>query len=240
MPKKATSPSKREPITPAHYRAFQRAYDFFNKELFGGTLPHVMVTLQRRAGSRGYFAPDRFVGRIQDAAAHELAMNPDKFIGRTDEEILSTLAHEMAHVWQEEHGTPSRRGYHNREWAAKMKEIGLQPSDTAAPNGRETGQMVSHYIIPNGRYAKAYATLQAEGVRLHWQSGAGCDQQGRAGKTAGKQANAKQASKTKYTCLDCGQNAWAKPDTLLICGTCYEDDDNDVVLMLAAPDEGDS
>jgi predicted SprT family Zn-dependent metalloprotease len=29
----------------------------------------------------------------------ELAMNPDSFTGCSDEEILSTLAHEMAHVW---------------------------------------------------------------------------------------------------------------------------------------------
>jgi len=33
-------------------------------------------------------------------------MNPDSFTGRTDEEILSTPAHEMAHVWQQ---SPERR-----------------------------------------------------------------------------------------------------------------------------------
>jgi hypothetical protein len=34
---------KHEPITPAEYRAFQQAYDFFNRQLFGGRLPHVLV-----------------------------------------------------------------------------------------------------------------------------------------------------------------------------------------------------
>ena len=38
----------------------------------------------------------------------------------------------MTHVWQHQHGKPSSRGYHNREWAAKMKAIGLQPSNTGA------------------------------------------------------------------------------------------------------------
>ena len=38
-----------EAITPAEYRAFQEPYDFFNAELFGGSLPHVLVTLQRHA-----------------------------------------------------------------------------------------------------------------------------------------------------------------------------------------------
>jgi hypothetical protein len=34
----------------------------------------------------------------------------------------------------------------------------------------------------------------------------------------------KKASKTKFTCPECGQNAWAKPDALLICGECYNDE----------------
>ena len=35
-------------------------------------------------------------------------------------------------------------------------------------------------------------------------------------------ARKKAASKTKYTCPDCDLNAWAKPDTSLICGECHE------------------
>ena len=33
---------------------------------------------------------------------------------------------------------------------------------------------------------------------------------------------AKAASKTKYTCPACAANAWAKPETRLICGDCAE------------------
>ncbi|SPE34073.1 hypothetical protein SBA3_2090010 [Candidatus Sulfopaludibacter sp. SbA3] len=33
----------------------------------------------------------------------------------------------MAHVWQQTHGKPPTRSYHDRQWAAKMKEIGLHP-----------------------------------------------------------------------------------------------------------------
>ena len=154
-------PARTEPITPAEYRAFQQAYDFFNRELFGGSLPHVLVTLQRHAKARGYFSPERFSARHEaHATAHELAMNPDTFTGRTDEEILSTLAHEMAHVWQQAHGQPPRRSYHDRQWAAKMKEIGLQPSTTGEPGGKETGQSVTHYIARGGPYARAYAKLK--------------------------------------------------------------------------------
>jgi len=221
------SATKAEAITPAQYRAFQEAYDFFNADLFAGSLPHVLVTLQRHAKALGYFSPDRFTARTEKAAAHELAMNPDSFTGRSDEEILSTLAHEMAHVWQQSHGTPPRRCYHDQQWAAKMKEIGLRPSDTGQVGGKETGQSVSHYIIPGGAYAKAYAKLQARGLQLHWQSA-----------PAGRQAKAKKASKTKFTCPDCGQNAWAKPDALLGCYACYEETE-ELVLMLAEPSDED-
>ena len=49
-------------ITLKEYQGFQRAYDFFNRELFAGSLPQVLVTLQRHANTRGYFAPFRFKG----------------------------------------------------------------------------------------------------------------------------------------------------------------------------------
>ena len=217
----------KEAITPAAYRAFQEAYDFFNAELFGASLPPVLVTLQRHAKARGYFAPERFSDRNEArTTAHELAMNPDSFTGRSDEEILSTLAHEMAHVWQQTHGTAPRRSYHDRQWAAKMKDIGLQPTTTGEPGGKETGQSVTHYITPGGPYAKAYAKLKARGFQLHWQSA-----------PEGTEAKAKKASKTKFTCPECGQNAWGKPDTLLICGACYEDGEGEICLMLAEPSD---
>jgi hypothetical protein len=135
-----------------------------------GAATSVLVTPQRRARTYGYFAPERFTGRTEHTGAHELGLNPDGFIGRTDELILSTLAHEMAHIWQQAHGTPPRRSHHDCGWAGKMKEIGLQPSATGEPGGRETSQSMSHYILPEGAYAKAYAELKASGFRLHRES----------------------------------------------------------------------
>jgi len=99
----------------------------------------------------GYFAPERFSGRLEKITAHELALNPNVFTGRSDELILSTLIHETVYVWQETHGTSPRRCYHDRQSMAKMKEIGLQPSKTGEPGGKETGQSVTHYILPRGR-----------------------------------------------------------------------------------------
>ena len=209
-------------ITITEYQGFQRAYDFFNRELFEGSLPQVLVTLQRHANTRGYFSPERFSGRVDKVAVHELALNPDNFTGRTDAMILSTLAHEMAHVWQQTHGKPPRRSYHDRQWAGKMWEIGLQPSSTGEEGGKETGQSMSHYIIPEGRYAQAYMKLAAQGFALHWQS-----------VPAIEQARGKKSSKTKFTCPECGLNTWAKPNACLICGECYDDGQGHICLMVA-------
>jgi hypothetical protein len=87
--------------------------------------------------------------------------------------------------------------------------IGLYPSSTGAPGGKETGQRVSHYIVEGGPYAQAWTELAAEGFVLHWES-----------PPESAQARSKKASKTKYTCPGCGLNAWAKPDAALVCGDC--------------------
>jgi DNA-directed RNA polymerase subunit RPC12/RpoP len=195
-------------ITPIEYGGLQEAYDHFNRALFDGALPDVFITYQRHAHSRGHFSADRFSGRIGEFGKHELALNPDHFLGRSDEQISSTLGHEMMHVWQHVFGKPAARGYHNKEWAAKMKSIGLQLSNTGAVGGKETGQQMSHYIIPDGPFAKAFSALAATGWRLNLQSAH------RPGAKGGIN------SKTKFTCAECGQNAWGKPDLAIRCELC--------------------
>jgi predicted SprT family Zn-dependent metalloprotease len=202
-------PAKTTPITPLEYGGLQQAFDHFNAELFAdAVLPNVFITYQRRAHSSGYFAADRFSDRSGKTAEHELALNPDGFIDKTDEQICQTLVHEMVHVWQHVHGTPSKRGYHNREWAAKMKALGLQPSSTGMVGGNETGQRMSHYVIRGGPFTHAYAKLAESGWRLNLESAH------RPGKVEGPQ------SKLKFTCPKCAANVWGKPDSDVQCGPC--------------------
>jgi hypothetical protein len=201
-------PPSYDPITPAEYSGLQEAYTHFNNQLWGGALPDVFITYQRHAHSRGYFANDRFSGRLDKSAAHELALNPDGFVGETDKKICSTLVHEQAHVWQHVHGKPSARGYHNKQWAAKMRSIGLQPSSTGMPGGRETGQRMSHYILDDGAFSLSYDELAATGWKLNLQSAHRPPSRG-----GGK-------NKTKFICPDCGQNAWGKADLRITCTSC--------------------
>jgi hypothetical protein len=99
------------------YTEFQIAYDLFNKELFNNHLPDCMITYQRTAKTKGYFADGRFENTENGKIIDEIAMNPDYFYGKniSPKTILSTLVHEMCHLWQKYHGKPGRSRYHNIE-----------------------------------------------------------------------------------------------------------------------------
>jgi hypothetical protein len=196
-------------ITPAEYSGLQAAFEHFNAGLFDGTLCDVFIVYQRKPHMFGYFAPDRMAFRIEPGTQHELALNPDNFYGASDREVCQTLVHEMCHLWQHQYGTPSRRGYHNREWFSRMQSIGLMPSNTGKPGGKETGHHMMDYVIEGGAFATSFAKLAAAGWRLNLQSAA------RPGSntTGGN-------SKTKYTCPACGANAWGKPDLAIDCRNC--------------------
>jgi hypothetical protein len=190
------------------YTDWNAAYRFLNDRLFGGELPEVVFTLHRCPGSRGYASMDRFADR-DGSRLHELAMNPDLFLERTDRDTLSTLAHEMCHVWQYCYGKPGRGRYHNRQWADRMEAIGLMPSNTGRPGGKRTGQQMTHYIVDGGLFDLAADELLAAGWMVKRGSG-------RADKTGG----GIDKSKVKFTCASCGQNAWAKASAKLVCGEC--------------------
>ena len=162
----ATTPTR----TGETYDSFTEAFAFFNRVLFNNQLPDVIITMQRSKRSRGYFAFERFVHRTDLARTEdEIALNPRAFIGRSDCEVISTLVHEMAHLWQFRFGNPSRRGYHNKEWAAKMAGDRPGSNATGEPGGRRTGQHVTHYIQKDGAYETNWKRLIADGFILNYQ-----------------------------------------------------------------------
>jgi SprT-like family len=199
------------------YTNLDAAYAFFNRELFAGKLPACLLTMQRQKGAYGYFSGDRFASiGDPDDITDEIALNPAHFATRTPAKILSTLVHEMVHLWQhrDQEATPGRRGYHNQEWAKKMREVGLIPTDTGQPGGKETGEKVTHIIEDGGRFDKACTAFLARHPAILYHD--------RAGEAQAITRKKKAASKTKYTCPGCGFNAWAKPDGNLWCGDCQE------------------
>ncbi len=203
MAKITTNPTKET------YAELQKAYDFFNRALFSGKLPHCLITLQRRAHTQGYFSLHRFQHTSKkEMLADEIAMNPDHFKTEPLTKILSTLVHEMVHVQQAYFGTPSRKGYHNKQWANMMDAVGLIPSSTGEAGGERVGQHMSHYTSRGGKFDQACKTLLASGFKLSWAD------------KFGDQKIKPSVGRIKYTCESCNLNAWAKQNVALICGEC--------------------
>ena len=193
------------------YTSLQEAYDYFNRELFSNDLPDCLITLNTAIRKAfGFYYHDKFAERGSEQKVDEIALNPEAFEGRTDLEIISTLVHEMCHVWQQHYGKPSRNGYHNREWASKMLEVGLVPSSTGAEGGKLTGQRMSHYVDPAGRFQALFDDYFRDRVLIRY------DGQRNAG------GEKKQANKVKYTCPSCGINAWGKDGLAIVCEACEE------------------
>jgi hypothetical protein len=102
-----------------------------------------------------------------------------------------------------------------------MEILGLVPSDTGQPGGARTGQKVTHYINPEGAFAKIFNSLDSEKIeilRLRYLPTAslapqkniddpdGTDEAGSDGDDE-KKRNSKSGTRIKYTC-DCGKNVW--------------------------------
>lgn len=198
-------------ITTDVYAKFQAAYDHFNKVIWKGKLPSdVLLTIVQHKTAYGYFRHDavkvnkKGPGSKEPAIVHEIALNPLHF-NRPIEEVLSTLVHEQAHLWQAEFGNPGK-SHHNKEWADKMEEVGLMPSSTGQEGGKRTGRKVSHYIIPGGAFDKAMKKCK---IKFNL-TGIAVEQV------------KKGSNRTKYTCPECGLNAYGKPELNITCGECEQ------------------
>jgi hypothetical protein len=235
--------------TVATYAALERAFDHFNAELFGASLPPCLLTLRSSPRTHGYMHRHRFVN-IGSQQVDELGINPGYFAIQTTEEVLSTIAHEMVHHWQNHCGSPSKSLPHNREWAEKMESVGLMPSHTGLPGGKRTGRTMSDYMLPDGAFIQSAMRLIEAGFHLPWldshvsmapekmqqrraalaDSGVAvvggepplvmASSQGLALPINEPAPRPETLARERYVCPQCGIRAWAAPETLLECGTC--------------------
>ncbi len=210
------------------YGALIYAFDYFNQRLFHGILQHCIITMPwGRKRFRGFFCGKSWSKVNQAETCDEIAINPLYFQGSSTEQVLSTLVHEMVHLQQHQFGKPGKGAYHNKEWGRLMRQVGLIPSSTARPGGDEIGRAVSHYIEEDGVFQRVCQELLGSGFVIPWHmitaSGANDDDEDNDHEGSDDDHNTarkKRASKTKYSCPECRLNAWAKPDTPLLCGRC--------------------
>lgn len=225
--------------TIATYSGLQDAYDFYNDRLFNGELPDCVITYQRQNNSYGYHCGKRW-GNSVGEKTDEIAMNPAYLATRPVDETLSTLVHEMCHGWQAYKGTPGRGGYHNKEFARMMQEVGLIAYSVDDPS-KNVGDRVTHRIEPGGAFAVVTEELISSGFSFPWVDLAfrGEDRAGglstsdieairafgiEVGEPGAVQVIDKPRSgaRVKYSCPSGHYSVWGKSDIDPMCGQCKE------------------
>jgi len=209
------------------YGAWAYAFEYFNAVLFEATLPDALITLTRNWRAWGNFCPDRFENNAE-LITHEISMNPALLKLRDDREALATFVHEMAHLWRHVLGPLNRRGgkgsngYHDLVWATKMEELGLLPTNTGKVGGKKTGNSVTHLIIDGGSFDVACQALLASGYKIDWHDAPLkiATEGGDENSTSEKNKPPAKKDRIKFTCKNCGLNAWAKPSARLKCESC--------------------
>lgn len=201
----------RNEITPTMsvHGMLDAAFTFFNRRLFDDELPVCLITIQRSRTAHGYFWGDMVAARAGEGTIDEIMMNGIT-MAREPAVVLSTLVHEMTHVWQHHYGKPAKGGYHNKEWAWKMREVGLIPSTTGAEGGAQTGKKVSHYIDPEGHFS-IFVEEFLRSSQIDWHMLA-----------APVKEKKRDLSKIKHQCPLCQSKAWAKLGSRIECMDCEE------------------
>jgi len=218
-------------ITKDQFQTIEALFNYYNKELFGGELNDCLLNMSRKNGAMGFFAPYRWTNK-EGVRIHEISINPDTF-NIDDEELHRTLIHEMCHLWQEDLGKPSRKYYHNKEWAQKMISIGLMPSHNGQVGGKTTGQKMNDYTIEGGLFKSKFDAIVSESkkdpilpyfpaspkLQVSLSDG---DEEGE-GESEGENEpkESKAGKKIRYMC-GCENRIWGKPDLKVICAVCEE------------------
>lgn len=221
--------------TKLQFEKLSDLYDYYNKALFNGELATCLLNLSRMKGARGFFAPESWTEKDAEKPTHEISITPDS-LEREPHLWHSTLVHEMCHLWQRDHGKAPRRCYHDKEFAAKMFEIGLQTSHNGEPGGKPTGQKMTHYIIEGGAFQLAYNEIDEEqmkaltlpllpahapvlklGKAVGVTTGGGDDSDG----DEDEAPKTKSGTRYKYSC-ECEDpiNIWGKAGLDITCNVC--------------------
>lgn len=197
-------------FTKEQFTALQNLFDYFNKNLFGGELGPCLLNLSRKSKSMGFYSPNSWVGKetTQATKIDEISLSPE-YLHVSVKEYCQTLVHEMVHKWQHQFGKPTA-GYHNKQFAEKMKAVGLMPSHNGQPGGKEIGKKMADYPIEGGIFEEMFKAIP-EAMLLPFIAHP---------EDAGKKKKKKAKNKVKYTCPMCNANAWGKAGLLIHCGEC--------------------
>lgn len=184
---------------------YLNAFKLLNEHFFNNSLSVPILSMVRKNGAKGYFKANSFLSKKDEEVLSEIALNPEVFV-RDDKEILSTLLHEMCHLWQFQFGEPSGGNYHNKEFHTKMLECGLETYDINT--NKVVGSHITHRIVIDGKFDLFYKKYIKDDIFII--------------KTEAKVKliSDTKKNKTTYNCDNCNLKLWGKPGMVIYCGEC--------------------
>lgn len=200
-------------------------------------LPKVVMAINNRCNSCvvAYIQYGALYDKSSKEKIQYFAINP-AFLNRSVPEILSTICHEICHIYENEYIHIARGGYHDKIWAGLMQDCGLDPIYL---NASKTA--VSHKIIEGGdfekfstdfveKYGDDFFTLQEYNPFLMPtdpkddgdSDGDSDDDTPKSPKpdNDGKVPKKYNRNKIKYVCPNCKCKVWGKAGLNLHCNDC--------------------
>ncbi len=196
------------------FGALQNAYNYFKQKIFQNSLTPVILTLNRKAHSMGYYKPQAWLNE-QEETIPEINISPAT-LHHPAIEVMQTLVHEMAHHYHYLYGKPGTRGYHNCQFAQIMFSIGLVCSSTGKPGGKKTGHRMSDYIMPGGLFEMKFKEM-SEAYTSPFRP---FERQTFFVSHPNLLIATVDKNKTKYICTKCNTAVWGKPNLNIICADC--------------------
>ncbi len=206
-----------------HNGFLEEAFRILNKVYFDDKLPEAVITIQSSQRTYGHITVGE-VWRDEGDTYHEINISAE-YLNRPVENIISTLLHEMCHLYAMENGikeTSNNGRYHNK----RFKEI-AEARDLKISHQRYIGWSVTEPTEKLKSTIKEYhLNSPIEYVRMGGYAGAGgdngADGDGGLNGTDGTEGKhpKKKSSTRKYVCPGCHNSVRATKDVNILCMDC--------------------
>ena len=237
--------AKNDKITKVIYSKMQTAVDEIEKYFFTSKklekFPSVLYAVNYSC-SRGvvaYVRPNSLYDTDKKEVVQYLCINPS-FLSRGLEYLLSTLVHELCHVYEIAYIHIPRGGYHTKEWAGLMEGCGLAPRYHNASRTSvdetiiEGGAFVSFVEYFTKKYGANYFNLTTHDCIVtddgNKPTTPADDGRPRAD-NADKPIKVYNRNKIKYTCSGCGAKVWGKSNLHIVCADCTAKDGKNLIMF---------
>lgn len=220
------------------YAKFEKCVAQIEECFFTGkgkhSFPKIVMAINNRVSSCvvAFVQADALYDRSTAEKIQYMGINP-YYLDRTVGEVLSTICHELCHIYENAFIHIARGGYHDKQWEKLMTDCGLQPkylnkSKTAVSHtiieGGEFDEFVSKFIEENGNdffTICEYSRILDLKVRKELGLSDKDEDDGEPKPdNADKPTKKYNRNKVKYTCESCGNKVWGKAGLNIECADC--------------------